>query len=122
MLKTIIERLRQLLTLQILISLIDSINLILPLELCVFVQTSSQGIESSGCKTWLLDVVSVAFLHIPSQPKSLASLLHHLDHLPDTVFVLGGFVVQKQSRKHLDWSKAHLQYGSKGTLDAVREV
>ena len=97
--------LRQLFKLQILISLIDSINLILPLEFCVFSKTSSHGIESI---TWLLDVVSVAFLHIPSQPKSLASLLHQLDHLPDSIFMLGGLVVQKQSRKHLDWSEAHL--------------
>ena len=80
----------------------------LSLELCVFFKTSRQDIESIVCKTQLFDVVFIAFLHIPSQPKSLANLLHHLDHLPHTVFVLGGFVVQKQSRKHLDWSETHL--------------
>ena len=83
----------------------------LSLELCVFFKISRQDIKSIVCKTRLFDVVSIAFLHFPSQPKSLANLLHHLDHLPHTVFVLGGFVVQKQSRKHLDWSETHLGVG-----------
>ena len=80
----------------------------LSLELCVFFKTSRQDIESIVRETWLFDVVSIDFLHNPSQPKSLSNLLYHLDHLPHTVFVLGGFVVQKQSRKHLDWSETHL--------------
>ena len=81
------------------------IDLILFLEFCVLSKASCQGIDSSGCESQLFNV---PFLHLPSQPKSLANLLHHLDHLPHTVFVLGGFVVQKQSRKHLDWSETHL--------------